>query len=527
MVDQENQHAVHADLRQQVPPVVVAIDDDTLFLLATVKALASANMVCHTATTGEDGLRLIRECRPDIVLLDILLNGEDGFTICREIRRTWSTEELPVIMVTGLEDLESIKTAYESGANDFLAKPLHWTHLPYRIWQVLRANRGLTEQKKAEQALRDSEEKFSKIFHLSPDAIDLTHLETGVQVEANQSYLRMFGYTHELLIGHSTLPGDIGIWVSKENRDRLIAGLKDHGEELDFETLLRRKDGSIFICLISSALLEIGGEQYNLSICRDITERKASEATILRMTQELEQRVKDRTAQLEAANKEMEAFSYSVSHDLRSPLRSIDGFSQVLLEDYSNQVDEAGKHYLQRIRASTQRMGILIDDLLKLSKTSHTELMVSDCDLSKLCSEISKDITLADPERRVEITIQPGMIVQADKHLMRVALGNTIRNAWKFTSKSQDPRIEVGEIISPGGERAFFVRDNDAGFDMAHAEKLFNAFERLHAVTDFEGTGIGLAIVQRIIHRHGGRIWAEAEPGAGATFFFTIPDTGE
>jgi light-regulated signal transduction histidine kinase (bacteriophytochrome) len=223
----------------------------------------------------------------------------------------------------------------------------------------------------------------------------------------------------------------------------------------------------------------------------------------------------------------MEAFSYSVSHDLRAPLRSINGFNQILMEEYVDKLDEDGKHYLSLTHLAAQRMGNLIDDLLKLSKTSRSELTLTECDLSRLCIQVAGDAAHLNPERKVEIIIQPGMILQADLHLMLVVLENLLGNAWKFTSKSQDPRIEVGEIVSSGAERIFFVRDNGAGFDMAHSDKLFNAFQRLHSSSDFEGTGIGLAIVQRIIHRHGGRIWAEAKPGAGATFFFTIPDTGE
>jgi light-regulated signal transduction histidine kinase (bacteriophytochrome) len=169
-------------------------------------------------------------------------------------------------------------------------------------------------------------------------------------------------------------------------------------------------------------------------------------------------------------------------------------------------------------------MGNLITDLLKLSKTNRSELTLANCDLSRLSSEIANGLTMANPPCRVEITIQPGMMVKADHHLIQVVLDNLLGNAWKFTSKCQAPRIEVGQIASPGEQRTFFIRDNGAGFDMAHANKLFNAFHRLHSTSDFEGTGIGLAIVQRIINRHGGKVWAEAEVGKGATFFFTIPE---
>ena len=261
-----------------------------------------------------------------------------------------------------------------------------------------------------------------------------------------------------------------------------------------------------------------------IGIIHEVTKRKRAEGEIHDLNKNLERRVKERTVQLESANKELEAFSYSVSHDLRAPLRSIDGFSQVLLEDYSNQMDDAGTHYLQRIRQGAQRMGLLIDDLLKLSKTNRSELTLSECELSRLCSRVAVDLANLNSERKVEIIIQPDLMVQADHRLIQVVLENLLGNAWKFTSKCQDPRIEVGEKVSPSGERIFFVRDNGAGFDMAYADKLFNAFQRLHSATEYEGTGIGLAIVQRIIHRHGGRVWAEAKPGEGATFFFAIPE---
>ena len=396
-----------------------------------------------------------------------------------------------------------------------------------RFIGFLGVTRDIAERKQNEDSLRVSEQKFANIFHLSPDAVDLTHLDTGVQVEVNRNYLKMFGYAREELIGHSTLPGDLGTWVSQENRERHIARLKAHGEDLEFEALLRRKDGSIFMGLLSSSLMEIGGRQYNLSIIRDISERMEAELRILRMNEELEKRVIERTAQLEATNKEMEAFSYSVSHDLRAPLRSIDGFSRALLEDCHDRLDEDGKHYLSRIHLGAQRMSNLIDDLLKLSKTNRSELTVADCDLSRLCQRVAGNLADLNPGRRVEVSIQPGMLVQGDRHLMQVVLENLLGNAWKYTSKCREPRVEVGETGSSRGERTFFIRDNGAGFDMAHAGKLFSAFQRLHPETEFEGTGIGLAIVKRIIERHGGRIWAEAEPGKGAAFFFTFAQPAE
>ncbi len=254
-----------------------------------------------------------------------------------------------------------------------------------------------------------------------------------------------------------------------------------------------------------------------------ITELRQAEARNRNLAEGLEQRVLERTAQLESANRELEAFSYSVTHDLRAPLRSIDGFSRVLLEDHLDQLDADGQHQLDRIRANTERMGRLIDDLLDLSGVGRKELKLETVDLTGISGKVLRDLAEADPGRKVEGVIQPALRVKADPGLVELVLENLLRNAWKFTTRKPDPRIEVGAKDLPGGEIVFFIQDNGAGFDMAHAGKLFNAFQRLHSANDYEGTGIGLAIVQRAIHRHGGRIWAEAEPGRGAAFFFTFP----
>ena len=254
-----------------------------------------------------------------------------------------------------------------------------------------------------------------------------------------------------------------------------------------------------------------------------------------RYATELEQRVTDRTHELEernealrrnaaellAANTELDAFAYSVSHDLRAPLRSIDGFSQVLLEDYSAQLDEAGRDSLQRVRAASQRMATLIDDLLKLARFTRSEMRTEAVDLTKIAQDIAADLQRSTPERQVEFAIAPGLEARGDVRLLRVALENLLRNSWKYTARQPRPRIEFGSV-QENGERVFRVRDNGAGFDMQYADKLFGVFQRLHSPADFEGTGVGLATVRRIITRHGGRIWAEGVVDQGATFYFTL-----
>jgi light-regulated signal transduction histidine kinase (bacteriophytochrome) len=223
----------------------------------------------------------------------------------------------------------------------------------------------------------------------------------------------------------------------------------------------------------------------------------------------------------ESANRELEAFSYSVAHDLRAPLRSLDGFSQIVLEDYAEKLDADGRHYLQYIRDSAQQMALLIDDLLTLSRVTRAEFQRQPVDLTSIARTIAAKLRAREPERRVEIAIAEGLAGEGDPRLMAIALENLIGNAWKYSGKREAARIEVGSVRLDGNV-AYFVRDNGAGFDMAYADKLFGVFQRLHTAEEFEGTGIGLATVQRIILRHGGHIWAQGEVGRGATFFFKL-----
>jgi light-regulated signal transduction histidine kinase (bacteriophytochrome) len=236
---------------------------------------------------------------------------------------------------------------------------------------------------------------------------------------------------------------------------------------------------------------------------------------------ELEQRVIERTAQLKAANKEMESFAYSVSHDLRAPLRSIDGFSLALLEDYKDKLDDEGKDYLKRVRAATQRMAQLIDDMLKLSRITRSDLTYEMVNLSNLVVSVADELRSAEPERQVEFVIKKGLKTKGDLRLLRVVLDNLLGNAWKFTGGHAEARIEFG-VSDVEGKTAYFVRDDGAGFDMKYADKLFTTFQRLHSEKEFPGTGVGLALVQHIIHRHGGTVWAEGAVEQGATFWFTI-----
>jgi light-regulated signal transduction histidine kinase (bacteriophytochrome) len=293
--------------------------------------------------------------------------------------------------------------------------------------------------------------------------------------------------------------------------------MRDHGHFENEEFEFKVKSGEVRTNLISADTINLNGEPCVLVVGNDITERKQAENKLKEAMVTLEHSA----AQLKATNKELESFSYSVSHDLRSPLRSIDGFSQALLEDYTNKLDETGKDYLNRLRGASQKMGDLIDGLLKLSRLTRSEMHLEKVDLSALAEEISTRLQETHPDNRANFVIDSGLSVDGDPQMLRVLLENLLGNAWKFTRKNPRPRIEFGSTTNGAG-KTFFIKDNGAGFDMAYKDKLFSAFQRLHDTADFPGTGIGLATVQRIINRHGGSIRAEGAVGKGAAFYFTL-----
>jgi PAS domain S-box-containing protein len=382
---------------------------------------------------------------------------------------------------------------------------------PHRLAAIT----DITGRKRAQEALADSEEKFSKAFSASAVAICITSLTDNLLLEINESFVHFTGYTREEVIGHTAT--ELKLWVKPEEQKRWLDALEKEGRAYNQEFSSRHKSGEIRIGLGSAEVINIGGKPCRIVAITDITERKRAEEQLKHALANLEQS----SARLEAANKELEAFSYSVSHDLRSPLRSIDGFSQALLEDNADKLDETGQDYLRRLRSASQKMGELIDGLLALSRLSRSEMHREKVDLSALANEIASRLQETQPERKAEFSIGAGLTVYGDPQLLRALLENLLGNAWKFTSKTSPAIIEFGATRN-GTEKTFFVRDNGAGFDMSYVDKLFGAFQRLHDVTDFPGTGIGLATVRRIVNRHGGTVRAEGEVGKGATFYFTL-----
>ena len=366
--------------------------------------------------------------------------------------------------------------------------------------------------------LRESEERYRAVVEQAAEGIFLVDADTRRVLEANAAYQNLLGYTSEEILRltlYDLVP------YPRKSMDCYVERVLERMSYVSGERRHRRKDGSLVDVEVSANLISYGGREALCIVVRDITERKRAEEELHRLNEQLEHRVRQRTAQLEATNRELEAFSYSISHDLAAPLRSIDGFPQILFEDYAEVLDHEGKDYLSRVRASSQHLGQLIDALLKLSRMTRREIRRESVDLSLTAENIVQVLRISQPDRQAEFVIADGLSVDGDAWLLRIALENLLGNAWKFTGKSLPARIEFG-AVEHEGTLAYFVRDNGAGFDMTYADKLFGAFQRLHTIEEFPGTGIGLATVQRIVHRHGGQAWAEGRVGQGATFYFTL-----
>jgi PAS domain S-box-containing protein len=382
---------------------------------------------------------------------------------------------------------------------------------------VLASIIDITERKRAE-------ERFRQVIEHSPNGMVIVDGDGKITL-VNSQIEELFGYRREELLAQSIemlVPqrfqahhaSDRSAFIAQPSTRAMGAGRDLYG---------RRKDGSEFPVEIGLNPLDTEQGMLVLGTIVDITERKHAERELRRLNEELELRVQERTAQLQAANKELEAFSYSVSHDLRAPLRHINGFSQALLEDYSDKLDEEGRSFLREVRSASQEMAQLIDDVLQLARVTRSELRREAVDLSELALSVVTEIQKRAAERTVSVNVEEGLVTRGDKRLLRIVLSNLLGNAWKFTSHQEQSEISFGHHLKDS-ETIYFVRDNGAGFDMAFADKLFGAFQRLHTAAEFEGTGIGLATVQRIINRHGGRVWAKGAVGEGATFYFMLPN---
>ncbi len=420
---------------------------------------------------------------------------------------------------------------------------LQLTLLMDGVWKVI-------QNKRAEEALRASEEQKNAIMENLPSAL-IHIMDRDFRYVSNFGEgLQKAGLTNEMLVGKTifeVLGPELGEIVAGHYR-QVLEGKTIHYEGsfqgqdyLIHAAPLRDEHGSITQILafslnvtenlqttkqLQAANAELQrlfeeSDQLRLALLSVVEDQRLAQEKVQQLNRELEQRVRERTVQLEAANKELESFAYSVSHDLRAPLRALDGFSSGLLRDYQDQLDAQGQHYLARIQGATRRMGQLIEDLLHLSRVSRQEMKSEMVDLSQIARQVVENLVEQNPQRQVAFEIAPDLLVRADANLMTIALENLLSNAYKFTSRCEQAHIQFG-VDGHTDETVYFIRDNGAGFDMAYADKLFVPFQRLHSDQEFPGTGIGLATVNRIITRHGGRIWSESEVNHGTTFYFTL-----
>lgn len=346
----------------------------------------------------------------------------------------------------------------------------------------------------------------------------------GRYLLVNREYERLFNVRRENIVGltdHDLFP----VEVADDFRANDLMAISA-GSPVRIEEAAPGDEGTRTYITVKFPLMDDTGHPYAIcGISTDITERKRAEEEVRRLNEELEERVQHRTSELEASTRELDAFAYSVSHDLRAPLRSLAGFSEVLIEDYGDRLDETGRGYLTRIEANAARMARMIDDLLDLSRATRVELRRERVDVSAVARDVLDELRDADPDRDVQAAVADDLVAGGDPHLIRLILHNLLGNAWKFTARRSPAVIRV-DAITRHEAPVFTISDNGAGFDMRYVAKLFDPFQRLHSTADFEGTGIGLAIVHRIVQRHGGRIWSESEPGQGATFFFTLAGDG-
>jgi PAS domain S-box-containing protein len=392
-------------------------------------------------------------------------------------------------------------------AGNEMAAKLKESHASVEILQ-----REITERKQAEEKLKKSEEKYLKTFQSNPVCVGLTRLSDGLVIEANEVMLKLLGYSDDEFIWH-TMP-ELGVWNDPADRERLLRTLTAEGRSMNQEYWLRTKTGELLLCNHSAELIQLDNEPHIIFTFFDITERK-----------KMEQALAEYTVRLEEANKELESFSYSVSHDLRAPLRAVDGYTRSILKKQGDKFDEDTTRKFNEIRSNTKMMGQLIDDLLAFSRLSRKDMSMSELNMVDLIRDVWKELNNINPYRTMHLIVNSTPRGYGDAALVKQVYHNLLSNAVKFTRLRDDAHIEVGGY-NDGNEDVFYVKDNGVGFDMKYYDKLFGVFQRLHNDPDFEGTGVGLATVQRIIHRQGGRVWAEGKVNEGATFYFTLPHIG-
>jgi two-component system, NtrC family, sensor kinase len=521
---------------------VLIIDDSPTYREELRATLEAAGYDVLIATSGEEGLRVVSDQRPGAVIVDGMLPGIDGATVIRRLRLDAALRGVPCLLLTSSEGSGAELRALDAGADAFVRKEEDLSVILARLGAIVRAASGTeagadTSSLLGPKKILAVDDSLTYLHQLSDalrgegfDVVPARSGEEAIELLAIQSVdcilldllmPGMGGREACRRIKSTPVVRDVPLVIltAVEDRQAMVEGLAAGADDYisksgEFEVLRAR---------VRAQLRRKQFEDENRRIREELL-RSQLEATEANAARKLAETRATLMEELERKNEELEAFSYSVAHDLRAPLRGIDGFSGALLQDCGGQLDARAQHYLMRLRAAAARMRELIDDLLKLSRIGRADLSRGRVNLSEIASQVLADLHRSDPNRHVNGRIQDGLIIEADSHLMRVAMENLLGNAWKFTAKVENAEIQVGHQEHDRGP-SFFVRDNGAGFDMAYSARLFRPFQRLHGERDFPGTGIGLATVYRVIDRHGGRVWADAAVGAGATFYFTIPPT--
>jgi PAS domain S-box-containing protein len=479
--------------------------------------MGNFDIVYHVVDTGVAMSAALQRQNWDVITSDHaipLFSAPAALTLAKSLR-----PDVPFIIVSGEIDLNLAVSLMQAGARDFVQKR-ELARLVAVIERELHEVELSREHKMAEHALHISEARYRRLFETAQDGILILDAGTGEIIDVNPFLMDMLGYAKEQLLGRKLW--EIGHFKDVEAAKAAFDQLSDTGyiryENLPLESIDGRRLEVEFVCNVY-LVDDVKVAQCNI---RDITVHKRTESELRKLNLELDQRVRARTIQLEIFNQDLDSFSSSVSHDLRAPLRRISGFVEALWEGYTDKQSDESLHLMERIRSSVVRMNDLVDALLELAQLFSGVKKCLTVDLSALARQIACELRQTQPDRQVEFVIAEGITTCGDPQLMRIVLENLLSNAWKFTAPIDLVRIEFDALVQANGSVAFFVRDNGVGFDMTYVSKLFGPFQRLHSDKVFPGTGIGLATVQRIIHRHFGRVWAQGEVNKGATFYFTI-----
>ena len=499
-------------------PLILVVEDNQEMNRYISSLLARQYRVAR-AYDGEEGLAMARSLKPDLLITDMMMPRMNGERMVRELRSQAEMDRLPIIMLSARSDDEVRVRLLENGVQDYLTKPFSDDEL------LARVNGLLTGRREAELALRESEFSLKQAQRLAKVGSWAWDTVSDVHSWSDEVY-RIYGRDPSL--PPAGYP-EVASYFTPESWSRLNAAVSaglEQGVPYKCDAEVIRSDGvRCWIVARGNVERDEGGKVFRLyGTIQDITERKLAEQQIHELNAGLEQRVEERTAELLAANQELDAFAYAVSHDLRAPLRAMNGFSQALVEDYGEQLQGEARVFLEQISLASRQMGALIDGLLTLSRSTRGEMNRDLVDLTQTARQIRDELVRLEPGRPVTWQIEAGMVARGDAGMLAVVLRNLLGNSWKYTAGSSSPLIRVYSEARDG-TRCYCIADNGAGFDMGHSQRLFKPFQRLHRQDEFPGIGIGLATVQRIVHRHGGKIDAQAEPGKGAIFRFTLGES--